>query len=566
MDRSPDMLVGVVGIWKAGGAYVPLDRELPPERLSYIIADTGLRVIVTEEPAARHLPAFDGLTIDLAHDATLIARERDADRPAGSLPGNIAYVIYTSGSTGRPKGVAVAHRGLCNLACWQVEALGVRPGSRILQFAPLSFDASVWELTMALCSGATLLLASASARLPGDTLLDLVEEEGVSHATLPPSALAVSRPRTPSALSTVIAAGEACSAEIVRTWGPGRRFFNGYGPTENTVCATIGECTPEAQKPSIGRPMANVEVYILDSRHDPVPVGVVGELCIGGSGLARGYINSPDLTADRFVPHPFGSDAGARLYRSGDLAQWSDDGRIHFAGRRDHQVKILGYRVELEEIDRALDDCPGVRQSVTVMREDGGIPRLATYVVPEPGDALDQDAIKRFLRRTLPQYMVPSFVVRLDSLPTRVNGKIDRDRLPVPHLRDGVGEAAPVPARSELERVISRAWQDVLAVSPVGIHDNFFDVGGNSLLLVRLHSALQEALERPLPIMDLFKYPTIALFSEHLLGEGRDEQESEGLGRAAIRREAIERRRERGRARVNSHSSSESGTGHGERI
>ncbi|HEX6290185.1 MAG TPA: amino acid adenylation domain-containing protein [Herpetosiphonaceae bacterium] len=392
LDRSLEIMVAILAVFKAGGAYVPLDPAYPAERLAFMLADTQARVLITQPHIRTHrfnstaeVLLLDGTWQSLGHEST-------ANPVSSVTPDNLAYTIYTSGSTGQPKGVLIAHRGLCNLATVQALALGVPPDSRILQFASFGFDASLWDVTMALLTGATLYIAPVDARAPGGALSRLLREQQITIATLPPAVLAALSPDEVPALQTIVSTGEACTSEIVARWsGAGRRFFNGYGPTETTVGATIGECDGQDHRPSIGRPFANMQVYLLDQAMQPVPVGVPGEVYVGGVGVARGYLNQPALTAARFLPDPFGSRPGARLYKTGDLALYRLDGTLEFVDRVDRQVKIHGYRIELGEIEAVLAQHPAVRESAVLVREEtpaGGHPagdhptkRLVAYVV-----------------------------------------------------------------------------------------------------------------------------------------------------------------------------------------
>lgn len=350
LDRSIDLLVGLLGILKAGGAYVTLDPFYPEERLTSILHDADISVILTQKHLLDSLPATKARTICLDSEWPQIASHRQDNVPGPVQPENLAYVIYTSGSTGRPKGVMIEHRGVCNLAQAQIRAFGVQPASRILQFASLNFDASISEIVMTLCAGATLCVAPVSEMLPGPPLSRLLDEQKITHVTLVPSALASLSPADPPNLQTVIVAGEACPPDLLKQWSPGRRFFNAYGPSENTVCATImafDEETTGYVTPPIGKPIDNVQIYILDQNLQLLPVGIAGELYIGGAGLARGYLNRPALIREKFIANPFGPiDNPGRLYKSGDLARWLPDGTLEFLGRRDDQVKIRGFRIE----------------------------------------------------------------------------------------------------------------------------------------------------------------------------------------------------------------------------
>ncbi|MHC5780000.1 non-ribosomal peptide synthetase, partial [Nostoc sp.] len=383
-ERSLEMVVGLLGILKAGGAYVPLNPTSPLERLSFMLEDVQAPVLLTQERLLEELPAHWAQVICLDSDWEVIAQENKENPVSEVTAKNLAYVIYTSGSTGKPKGVLIAHQGLCNLAQAQIQTFDVRSDSHILQFASFSFDASVSEIFMALCSGARLCLGTSEELLPGPALIQLLRQQAITHATLPPSALAVLPVEKLPALQAIIVAGEACGSGLVAQWSNGRRFFNAYGPTEVTVCATIAECTSSEAQPPIGRAIANTQIYILDRHLQPVPIGVPGELHLGGVGLARGYLNRPDLTAQKFIPNPFSQEAEARLYKTGDLARYFPDGNIEFLGRIDDQVKIRGYRIELGEIEAKLAQHPHVRSTVVMARENQlGDKRLVAYIVPE---------------------------------------------------------------------------------------------------------------------------------------------------------------------------------------
>jgi amino acid adenylation domain-containing protein/non-ribosomal peptide synthase protein (TIGR01720 family) len=389
VGRSANMVAGVLGILKAGAAYLPLDPAYPPDRLAYMLIDAGAPVVVSEAAIADRLPTGDARVIRLDADWPAIAREPETAPPDTADPDNLAYVIYTSGSTGRPKGVMVPHRGAANLADAQRVPLAIAPGSRVLQFASLSFDAAVWELLMSWASGAGLVMADRHDLLPGEPLRSLLESQAINAVLLPPSALAALPAASLPQLTTLILGGEALSREAVAPWLPAtaggqeRIVLNAYGPTESSVCTTVSHIIPDDRPPAIGRPLANARVYVLDPDFAPVPIGAVGELFIGGAGLARGYLARPALTAERFIPSPFTS--GERLYRTGDLVRFRRDGELEFLGRSDHQVKIRGFRIEPGEIEAVLRADRHVLQAAVVVREDmPGSKRLVAYVVPDP--------------------------------------------------------------------------------------------------------------------------------------------------------------------------------------
>jgi len=417
-------------------------------------------------------------------------------------------VIYTSGSTGRPKGVLVPHRGMANLAAAQSAIFQAAPGDTVLQMASPAFDAAVAELVTALCLGGRLCLAGRDALLPGPGLLDLLTSRGVTHATITPSVL-VELP-DPAAgdlpqLRTLVVAGEACPAGLVARWSPGRRLVNAYGPTEVTIWATGEICLPEGGAPAIGRPIPHVGVHVVDEALHPVPLGVPGELCIGGVGVARGYLGLPERTAERFVPDPYASTAGSRLYRTGDLGRYRADGRIDFLGRIDQQVKVRGVRIEPGEVESALRSHPAVRDAAVVAQEDGrGGRRLAAWVVasgtaPLPGTA----ELRRFLAAALPEPMIPAAISILDALPLTPNGKLDRLALArqVPEQLRAGERMAP---RDELELALFALWEEVLGDRSLGVTDDFFQAGGHSLLAVRLMARIRERLGRELPLAALF--------------------------------------------------------------
>ncbi|WP_141588881.1 non-ribosomal peptide synthetase/type I polyketide synthase [Myxococcus sp. AB056] len=486
VERSVELVVGLLGVLKAGGAFVPLDPTYPTARLTHMMRDAGLSVVVTMDDIADVLPAGGELLVALDGDGRQLARNPSEPPRVGSLPEHLAYVIYTSGSTGTPKGVLVPHQGLCNTLGTIIRAHDVRPGRRVLQAAALGFDASVLEVLSTLVAGAELHLAPRESLLPGEPLRELLESRGITTVTLTPSSLSQLEPEGLPLLETVISAGEACSPELARRWKPGRRLLNGYGPTEASVCATLST-ELDVERPDIGRPVANMRAYVLDGQGQPVPPGVPGELYLGGPGVARGYLGRPELTAERFVPDAFSGEAGARLYRTGDRVRFLADGRLEYLGRTDFQVKLRGFRIELGEVEAVLRQYPDVRDAVALVREDTpGARRLVGYVVQAA--ELDASALRSFMKERLPDHLVPAAFVALDALPLSPSGKVDRAALPAPDAARGGNAKEFTEPRTEAEKALAALWAQVLGVERVGLHDNFFELGGDSILGIQIVS------------------------------------------------------------------------------
>ncbi len=519
VERSFEMIVGLLGILKAGGAYVPLDAASPPARLAIALEDAQARVVLTQDSLRETLRAYQGKVLCLDTDWPEIARRSQKNPRAIANAENLCYVIFTSGSAGSPKGVLVEHRGVCNLAAGLGRLFNVTSESRCLQFATLSFDTSVAEIVTALCAGARLCLAPSSSLLPGPDLLQFLRDKNITHAVLPPSTLAVLPIEPLPALRVLTAAGEACSADLVATWGaaPGRRFFNGYGPTETTVCGTVWECTGQPGKPPIGRPFANTQAYILDRHLQSVPVGILGELYLGGVNLARGYLNRPELTGSRFIPDPFSQDPQARLYKTGDLARYAADGNIEFVGRSDHQAKIRGYRIELEEIEAALKLYPGIEHAaVNVYEASPGYQSLVGYLAPREVERPAVAEVRRFLLERLPEYMVPERFVILECMPMTLSGKVDRRKLPAPVQQVPEYKAHKTSSNNDVERFLISLWSTMLGRESVSIHDNFFDQGGNSFLSLQTTERIGQEFGIKIPVVTLYQYPTIHALAKHL--------------------------------------------------
>ncbi|HEU4881110.1 MAG TPA: amino acid adenylation domain-containing protein, partial [Longimicrobium sp.] len=551
-ERGPEMVFALLATLKAGGAYVPLDPAYPAERLRHMLHDSAPAVVLTQAQLGERLQGpLDGLAapvVVLDAEAASWAGAPETDPERGALtPEHPAYVIYTSGSTGRPKGVLVPHRGLCNVAAAQQRDFGVGPDDRVLQFASFSFDAATFELVMALAAGGALCLAPRDVLLPGPDLIAVLRRHAVTMVTLPPSALAALPVEDLPALRTITTAGEALPAELVARWGGRHRLLNLYGPTEATIWSTVAECTDPERKPDIGLPIANTRAYVLDGAGEPVPAGVAGELYLGGAGVAQGYLGRPALTAERFVPDPFGGEPGARLYRTGDRVRWKESAEVRecvsagvgvgsadsgtdalthsrtavldFIGRIDHQVKVRGFRIEPGEIEARLAEQPGVRECVVLVREDApGERRLVAYVAGE--DAPAAEVLRARLGETLPEYMVPAAYVRMEALPLTPNGKLDRKALPAPeggaYARSGYD-----PPVGETEQALADVWAEVLGVARVGRWDNFFDLGGHSLLAVQVGSRVRQALGAEIPLREVFASPVLADLARAVEGATR---------------------------------------------
>src|SRR5229473_1215461 len=514
------MVVGLLGILKAGGAYVPLDPEYPPERLGYMLEDARVPVLLTQERIRERLPESDARIVELDKEWEQIARESSEDLPSVTAGENAAYVMYTSGSTGRPKGVVMLHGVLANLIGWHNQVL--RPRARTLQFASLSFDASFHEMFSAWCSGGTLIIVEESLRADFAALGGFIVRNKIEKATLPVVMLhgiAEEYRNSPSgvgSLREVITTGEQLqitpSVVDVFRRHPQCSLHNHYGPSETHV-VTASTLPAQAEswvvQPPIGRPIANTQMYVLDLDLHPVPVGVAGELYIGGAGLGRGYLNQPGMTAEKFVANPYSKESGARMYRTGDLGRWRTDGELEFLGRIDEQVKIRGYRIEPGEIEAVLREQGGVREAAVVAREEEGQKRLVAYVVWEEGDGKPSvGELRKVLQGRLPEYMVPSAFVFLERLPLTANGKLDRRALPKPGERPEQGREYVGP-RTAVEEILCGIWAKVLGLERVGVEDNFFELGGHSLLATQAVSQVRKAFSVELELRRLFESPTV---------------------------------------------------------
>lgn len=523
LERSAEMVAGALAILKAGGAYVPLDPAYPAERLAFILHDARAPVLVTRQHLAAGLPGMACQVVALDTDAPRLACAPTSPVAGGVTPAHLAYVIYTSGSTGQPKGVQITHGSLLNLVCWHQRAFAVTAADRATQLASPAFDAAVWELWPYLTAGACIYVPDEETRAAPALLRDWLVAHEITLSFLPTalaeSVMALEWP--PETALRVLLTG---ADTLQRYPSPALPFsvVNNYGPTECTVVATSGRVAPAArpgERPSIGRPIANTRVYILDAGLQPVAPGVSGELYIGGIGLARGYLNRPALTAEKFIPDPFSDDPGARLYRTGDRACYLPDGQIAFLGRVDDQIKIRGYRIEPDEVIAVLNQHEAVRAGVVIAREDvPGEKRLVAYLVLHPGARPSASSLRDVVAARLPDYMVPTAFVRLDALPLTANGKVDRGALPAPDatnvIRDDAIEVPRTPVEERLAEIVSM----LLGIEQLSTTDNFFMLGGHSLLGTQLIAKVRERFGVEITLRSLFEAPTITTLASAIEG------------------------------------------------
>ncbi|MBN4003641.1 non-ribosomal peptide synthetase [Nostoc sp. LPT] len=515
VERSLSMVIGLLAILKAGGAYVPLDPSYPKERLAYMLADSQPGVLLTQQYLVESLPNHKAQVICINSNWELIANENPRNPACKITVDHLAYVIYTSGSTGKPKGAMNTHRGICNRLLWMQDTYQLTTADSVLQKTPFSFDVSVWEFFWPLMTGARLVVAQPEGHREPNYLVNLILQQQITTLHFVPSMLQVfvetEGLEKCQSLVRVIVSGEALPVQLQQ------RFFNRldaqlhnlYGPTEAAVDVTFWQCQDRVNNQKtvpIGHPIANIQIYLLDKYLNPVAFGVPGELYIGGVGIGRGYLNRPDLTAEKFIPNPFSDKPSARLYKTGDLARYLTSGEIEYIGRIDHQVKLRGFRIELGEIEALISQHPVVRETVVTAHTQS----LVAYVVPQHEQTLAITELRHFLESKLPNYMVPAAFVTLETLPLTPNGKVDRKALPAPDTARPQLEAIYQPPQTDVEKTIANIWQEVLNVENVGIHDNFFELGGHSLLLVQVHSKLREVFQSDLSILDLFRYPTIS--------------------------------------------------------
>jgi amino acid adenylation domain-containing protein len=524
MERSLEMVVSLYAVLKAGGAYVPLDPEYPPERIGAMLEDARPRVLLTQQRFRDELPAGDSESICVDSEWPDIAKQPEGSPSVRVKPDNAAYVIFTSGSTGRPKGAVNEHRGICNRLLWMQERYELTGDDCVLQKTPFSFDVSVWEFFWPLMTGARLTVARPGGHKDSAYLIDLITREQVTTVHFVPPMLQVflleRNVGECRSLKRVICSGEALPFDLTQQFFEKlhAELHNLYGPTEAAIDVTHWQCSADDERTTvpIGRPVANTQIHVLDQRLHQVPIGVPGELHIGGVQVARGYLNRDALTREKFIADPFRDGADARLYKTGDLVRYLADGNIEFLGRMDHQVKIRGHRIELGEIEAVISEHPVVREAVVLAREDRpGDKRLVAYVVipAEQNDA--ESMLRTHLKTKLPDYMVPAHFVWLDELPLSANGKVDRRALPAPQAARTEEQGSVTPA-NKVERGLRRIWQEILELDSLGVTDDFFELGGHSLLAVRMFAKMEEHFGKRLPLDVLFEAPTIRQLAEAL--------------------------------------------------
>jgi len=552
VERSAEMVVALLAVLKAGGAYVPFDPSYPRERLAFMRDDSRIAVLITQTcltgaDEAVSPRAESGARIAMVHlDTESVASELDTDPGIMVSPDNLAYVLYTSGSTGKPKGVALQHRNAVALVNWSLGEFTAEHLAGTLASTSLNFDLSVFEIFAPLGCGGTVVVVRDAFELIGRTGGWPVTLVNMVPSTVPELLRAHA---VPESARTITLCGEPLAGHVVQSLydlGHVDCVYNLYGPSEDTTYSTVSR-QPSIQPgtPTIGRPISNTRAYVLDQHMAPTPVGVVGELFLAGDGLARGYIERPAISAERFVPDPFARSPGERLYRTGDLARFGADGELEFQGRSDHQVKLRGFRIELGEIEAVLFEQPEIRRAAVIVREDRPEDRrLVAYVVMADASVGTVQRLRDALATVLPEYMIPAAFVPLEALPLMPNGKIDRRALPVPEYEGLAASTEFVAARSQEEALVVSVWTELLGIERISVHANFFEIGGHSLLAVRAHSALAERVDSPLTIVDLFRYPTVRTLAERIAGGAPAAgARVAALERAGKRRGAFERAR-----------------------
>lgn len=514
-ERSPEVIISILAIFKAGAAYVPISTTYPKDRVEYVINDAKLELILTTSELEQGLLEMNTekqvKCILLDTENILIEKELEDDLPSQNKKSDLAYVIYTSGSTGRPKGVMVEHVGIPNLVFEQIKAFNLDKKDRVLQFASISFDASVSEILTTLIAGATLVLLPNDGLYLGEDLYQILKNKRISVVTLTPSVLNTIPDKELPDLKTLISAGEACTRKLIDYWVTKVNFINAYGPTECTICASMNKCSAIDESISIGKPIANTVFYLVDKQLRPVPFGETGELCIAGIGLARGYMNMTSLTESSFVVNPFEEGISNRLYKTGDLCRQVSENEIEWVGREDNQVKISGLRIDLDELVNVLREYPGVQDAVAIIVDDiFNNKQIYSYIISNSSAQLSIKDIKTYLKTKLPAYMVPSRFMFLTEIPVLPSGKLDRNSLPsMEDVRPDI-DVEYVEPRNQMEETLAQIWSEILQIDKVGIYDNFFDLGGQSLMATQIVSRIRSTLGMEIPLHVIFETtPTV---------------------------------------------------------
>jgi amino acid adenylation domain-containing protein len=518
VERSLDMVIGLLGVLKAGGAYVPLDPTYPSERIAFMLEDAQVQALVTQQHLLAQLPVQRTKVVCLDTYVPAHTRQSQADPLSGVTSDNLAYVIYTSGSTGQPKGVQIMHRAVVNFLLSMREHLGFTSQDRLLAITTISFDIAALELFLSLIVGAHVIVISRETAADGAALAEILAGADITVMQATPITwhllLASGWQGKPDL--RILCGGEALPLDLAQMLLPRTAsLWNLYGPTETTIWSTICKIEPEDEVVTIGRPIANTQIYLLDPRLQPVSVGEPGELYIGGDGLARGYLNRPELTDERFITHPFSNKPGAHIYKTGDLARYQPDGTIVHLGRLDHQIKLRGLRIELGEIETALARYPAVRQAVVVAHEDAsGDKRLVAYLVLHEQQTTTISDLQSHAARLLPNYMVPSAFILLEAFPLTPNGKVDRCALPAPHFTPATQQQTFASPRTSIEKVVAGIWSQILGIARIGINDDFFELGGDSLKVLLVIARLRQSLQIQLSLARFYEARTVALLSQ----------------------------------------------------
>jgi amino acid adenylation domain-containing protein len=543
MERAPEMVISLLGILKAGGAYVPIDPTYPKERVAFMLADARVAVLLTQSKLVDQLAESGSRIVCLDTDWQIVAGEPQTNPRVEIEDDNLAYMIYTSGSTGKPKGVMISHAGIRNRILWAQDRYKLDQNDRVFQKTPFSFDPSVWEFLLPLTAGGSIALAAPGGqRDPGYIVKKIAQTKATMMHIVTPMLRAILLTEDLEScrdLRLIIVGAEQVQFEDQERFYerlPWATLENLYGPTEASIDVTYWKCTRarEGRMVPIGRPIANVKIHILDKQLAAVPVGMNGELHIGGINLMRGYHNQPDLTAEKMVPNPYG-ERGERLYKSGDLSRYREDGEIEFLGRMDTQIKIRGYRVELGEIEAALARHAAIREAVVISREDKpGQQRLVAYFVPAAGQTVSAGELRVALKQSLPDYMIPAVFMQLDALPLHTNSKLNRKALPAPEEIESESDTAYEAPRSSLERLLADIWMEVLSVDKVGIHDDFFEVGGQSILATQFISRVQQVVPGKVPLQAIFETPTIAGLADFITRSQPEQDEDQKVALAEL--------------------------------